>query len=302
MKNKDSQKIAQIYTRKVLVEAITPEAWIKSLAGQRQLFQLMQQPVSFSTTTQTGGQSHGQVTLKQVLDKAKTLLTAVNNSPKYKEQVLTKTANELQDYIAGLNQDSRVPQNLRLDNETTNNLMDTFANLGEVEKFVTSFSNTGTQTTTPAPKPALAVTSAQGTPKNDPYAKTPYANTPQEGNLKVRNALSGYMNRAETPDEKQKIMKWLNQPGAYQLDNEGWPKDPELQSLLTRANISTDSTRHLMTPEQRQEFDKRYKLSQEYRKLTQFSPDKNMTTDEIQKVIDSYKQPSSKLSSSVNFN
>jgi len=278
VKNKDNESIAQAYVQGVLLEVMTPETWVKGLAGQQQLLKLLQQPVSFSTVTQTGGKSYGQVTLKQIIDQAKTLLGATNNNPQMKQSTLTRIANNLQDYIAGLNQDSSVPQNLKLDNQTTDSLMDTFANLGEVEKFITAFGNTGTSTTVPAPKPI------NHTPEKDIHNE-PYARTPQEANIKIRTALSDYLNRVESPEDKQKIMKWLQQPTPYKVYGDNWPVDPELQGLLRMANISTDSTRHLMTPQQKQEVDRKEKLRQEYNKVMGVWPNRNMTAGDMEKAL-----------------
>jgi len=108
----------------------------------------------------------------------------------------------------------------------------------------------------------------------------------EEASLLMKKELTDYLNRAETEEEKQKIMRFLNQTAPYELDpTNNQPKDPELQKLLMRSNFSKDSTRHLMTPQQKQEFDRRYKLSQEYRRLTNHSPDRDISTDEIEKMV-----------------
>jgi hypothetical protein len=42
VKNKDNESIVQAYVQGVLLEAMTPETWVKGLAGQQQLLKLLQ--------------------------------------------------------------------------------------------------------------------------------------------------------------------------------------------------------------------------------------------------------------------
>jgi hypothetical protein len=292
--NRDVENIAQAYSQKILNEAWGQGHVGAPLSKQPKPISLKPATSQIKPLTQSNWSdvdkwadyfsdprviqqkvsgSNFSYTMDDVLNKA---LFHIQNPTVWKKEDVLKTAQqELKAYV----------DNSSLGSDVKNYLNSKLENVQNVESFLSQFQRQNSPQSN-----AMASVQNQTTTQNDPYAKTPYANTSQEGNLKVRNALSDYMNRVESPEEKQKVIKWLNQPAPYQLDNEGWPKDPELQDLLKQANLSVGSTRHLMTPQQKQEFDRKYKLSQEYRKETGHSPNKSMTADEIQKQLDSFKQ------------
>ena len=96
--------------------------WVKFLSQPS----IANKPVSYRVETQSpGGMSYGgNVTFNQIINKAKVLLA---NNPSEKQRILTDTANQLQDYFAGLN-GARV-----IDNNTREDLMDVISNLGNTE-------------------------------------------------------------------------------------------------------------------------------------------------------------------------
>ena len=101
-------------------------------------FGLLDIPVSFRTQQATGpGMSYGNnVTLSSIIKNAQNNLKMLGHSPQDKQKILTQTANQLQDYFVGLNQDPKVPQDLKIDDNFRNKLMDMASKLNSVEKFI----------------------------------------------------------------------------------------------------------------------------------------------------------------------
>lgn len=95
-------------------------------------------PVSYRTKTADGmGTSYGGgVTLDSIVRRAQNSLRSLGQNPKDKQSILTHAANSLQDWAVGMNQDSGVPEADRIDDQTRDRFMDSFANLNNVEKFI----------------------------------------------------------------------------------------------------------------------------------------------------------------------
>lgn len=95
-------------------------------------------PVSYRTEMAGGkGTSYGAgVTLDSIVRKAQNSLQMLGQNPEDKQGVLTQAANSLQDWAVGMNQDSKVPEEDRIDDQMRDRFMDSFANLNNVEKFI----------------------------------------------------------------------------------------------------------------------------------------------------------------------
>lgn len=104
--------------------------WVKFLSQPS----IANKPVSYKVALadeSPGGASYGGgVTFSGIINSAKNLL---QGNPSEKQKTLTNTANQLQDYFAGLNGAGVI------DNATREDLMDMVANLGNTEKFINSF-------------------------------------------------------------------------------------------------------------------------------------------------------------------
>lgn len=154
--NRESKLIFEAYRRvNEQQEWTNMDEWIKYFSQPS----ISNAPVSFKTETADGtGMSYGgNVTINDIIGKAKVRLNALGRNPEDKQNVLSQTANALQDYISGSKQ---------LDSQTVNDLMDEFAKLDNVEKFVNAYNVTQQPTqqvaqTKPLPGHGPAITQAQ---------------------------------------------------------------------------------------------------------------------------------------------
>lgn len=98
---------------------------------------LLNVPVSYKTQTAQGGTSYGaNVTLDGIVRSAQNSLRMLGSNAQDKQNILTQAANSLQDWAIGLNQDNKVPQEHRIDDNFRDKLMDMASNLNNVEKFI----------------------------------------------------------------------------------------------------------------------------------------------------------------------
>jgi hypothetical protein len=98
-------------------------------------------PVSYKVQTADGaGTSYGGgVTLNSIIRRAQVGLSVSGSNPQDKQQILTQAANQLQDWAVGMNQDTGVPEEDRIDDNTRDYFMNIFSNLESTEKFINSF-------------------------------------------------------------------------------------------------------------------------------------------------------------------
>jgi len=163
--NSESKLIFESYKTIVIKEQeewSNIDDWIKYFSSPT----VLNSPVEYKTETQTGASSLGSnVTLNQIITDAKNKLKMLSTSPQSKHNALTQISNSLQDYASGLKQ---------LDTQSINDLMDVFADLNNVERFVLSINtnnqpsavqNTPPNTTTTLPNTATKDAMMGGTPR-----------------------------------------------------------------------------------------------------------------------------------------
>jgi hypothetical protein len=274
----NDQIILESLYRSVVNENANLDQWVTWFNGK----EIANLPVSWSgVETETGSKSYGgNVTFDSLMQTAKT------NYPTNPTEILKRLSSQLQDYIIGLQEDKGV-----IDQNTASGLITMFQNPNNVKYFLDRYKSN--QITSPkelSTDEMMAMAAEEE--KSEPIGLAIKNKSPQEASLLIKGELQNYLRHVETEEDKQKIMTYLNQSAPFDLDpNDGnRPKDPELQKLMMAANMSRGNIRHLMSPRQRQEVDKRNQLSQEYRKLTQHSPDKNMSIDELEKLVNDMKK------------
>jgi hypothetical protein len=268
VRDNDNIILENLYKSVIINENVNLDPWVEWFSKK----EISNIPVSWSNVeTDEGSMSYGgNVTYDNIMKNAKT------NYSNYPDETLKKLSSELQDYVIGLQEDKKV-----IDQNTASGLISMFQDINNVKYFFNRYQ--GNDKSTP---------DKESTSTNEPIGKAIIGKSSEEASLLIKKELADYINRVESEEDKRKIIGYLNQTTPFELDpnNDNFPRDPELQKLLMGSNLSKDSVRHLMTPQQKQEFDKRYTLSQEYRRLSGHSPDRNMPTDEIEKIVNDMKR------------
>jgi hypothetical protein len=172
--NKDIKLIFEAYKSvNEQQEWTNMEDWVKYFSQPS----ISNAPVSYKTQMagSEGTSYGGNVTVNDIIKRAKNSLSVMGSNPQDKQRILTQAANSLQDYISGSKQ---------LDNQTISDLMDEFAKLDNVERFVNAY----TVTSTPVPQIAQTKTfpSRQFKPVRD-----------EEGALGKSPLISSYSNISE---------------------------------------------------------------------------------------------------------